>query len=367
VEVVDPMGRDEQLAECAEPLCEHYDLAMLDLDGVVYIGPHAVPDVAEDLRAASERGMHLAYVTNNASRPPAAVAAHLQELGLDAAAEDVVTSAQAAARLVAERVPAGSPVFVIGGPGLFEALEELGLRPTQSADEEPVAVASGYGPDLRWRTVIDGAILVRDGLPWVVSNTDMTVPTPRGAGPGNGVLVKAVADYAQVVPTVAGKPEPPLFHETRRRVGGERPLVVGDRLDTDIEGARRAGYDSLLVMTGVTDLDQLVAAEPAARPSYVAGTLAALVEPQPAPRRSSDGWSCGRWTVTVTDGALSVREQDGGGTAPASGPRGVDADDWWRAVAAAGWEHLDATGAPVSLAGVAAPGTSPAPAARGRQ
>jgi glycerol-1-phosphatase len=361
------VGGGELLGACPEPLCERYDLAMLDLDGVVYIGPHAVPDVAQDLRTASERGMHLAYVTNNASRPPAEVATHLEELGLDAAPDDVVTSAQAAARLVAERVVPGSTVFVIGGAGLFAALEELGLRHTQSADDGPVAVVSGYAPDLRWRTVIEGSILVRDGLPWVVSNTDMTVPTPRGAGPGNGVLVKAVADYAQVVPTVAGKPEPPLFHETRRRVGGERPLVVGDRLDTDIEGARRAGYDSLLVMTGVTDLAHLVAAEPAVRPSYVAGTLTALVEPHPAPRKSSEGWSCGRWTATVTDGVLRVGVRDGSVATVPPEPRGADADDWWRAAAAAGWEHLDTTGSPVAVNGVAAPGTSPASGAGSRQ
>ncbi|WP_238993561.1 HAD-IIA family hydrolase [Nocardioides caldifontis] len=355
----------EQLEESTEPLCDAYDLAMLDLDGVVYVGRHAVPDAPGDLAAASARGMHLAYVTNNASRPPAAVAAHLQELGIGAAPEDVVTSAQAAARLVAERVPAGAAVFVIGGAGLVEALEELGLRPTQAIDDGAVAVVSGYGPDLRWRTIMDGAMLVREGLPWVVSNTDMTVPTPRGPGPGNGVLVKAVADYAQVEPVVAGKPRPPLFHETRRRVGGERPLVVGDRLDTDIEGARLAGYDSLLVMTGVTDLAQLVTAEPGRRPSYVAGTLAALLEPQPRPIRTAAGWSCRRWRATVTDGVLELRA-DQGDRLPAE-PRGQDADDWWRVAAAAGWEHLDTNGTPVDVAGVELPGRSPTVPAAGRQ
>jgi ribonucleotide monophosphatase NagD (HAD superfamily) len=115
----------------------------------------------------------------------------------------------------------------------------VGLRPVQSLDEEPVAVVSGYHPDLRWRTGIDGAILVKRGLPWVASNTDLTVPTPAGPGPGNGVLVRAVQEFAEVTPRVAGKPEPPLIEETVRRVGGDRPLMVGDRLDTDIEGAVR--------------------------------------------------------------------------------------------------------------------------------
>ena len=347
------MGHESTLLECDEPLCEAYDLAMLDLDGVVYIGREAVPDVAEHLASSAGCGMALAYVTNNASRPPAAVADHLRELGIEAAPEDVVTSAQAAARLVAERVEPGSVVFVIGGDGLFEALEELGLRGTQSFDDGPVAVVSGYGPELRWRTVIDGAILVREGLPWVVSNTDMTVPTPRGAGPGNGVLVKAVADYARVEPTVAGKPEPPLFRETQRRVGGERPLVVGDRLDTDIEGARRAGYDSLLVMTGVTGLAELVATEPHQRPDYVAATLAALQQPQPRPHEESGRWRCGRWQTAVDEGVLRV---DAASEAEAGES---DVDDWWRAVAAAAWHHLDSTGSPASVDGLRPPGTSP--------
>ena len=327
---------------CPEPLTAAYDLAMLDLDGVVYVGPDAVPGVADHLAAAREAGMKLAFVTNNAARPPDVVSAHLADLGIDAEASDVVTSAQAAARLVAERVPAGAPVFVIGGLGLEEALRAEGLEPVQATDADPAAVVSGYHPDLRWRTVIDGAILVGRGLPWVASNTDRSVPTPLGPGPGNGVLVQAVADFTGVSPVVAGKPEPPLFLETRRRVGGERPLVVGDRLDTDIEGARRAGFDSLLVLTGVTGLPELVAARPHERPTYLAPTLAALAEAQPDARREGSDATVGGWRARVVDGALRV---EGAGAAA----------DWWRAVAAASWAHLDAGDEPVEVTGLVPP------------
>jgi HAD superfamily hydrolase (TIGR01450 family) len=282
--------RGSELGSCDHPLWSVYDVAMLDLDGVVYIGPDAVPGAADHLAAAAEAGMALAYVTNNASRTPRTVAAHLVELGMPAAPDDVVTSAQAAARLVADAVEPGSAVFVIGGDGLFDALEEQALRPVQRFAEESAAVVSGYHPDLRWKTVIDGAILVRNGVPWFASNTDMSVPTPHGPGPGNGVLVEAVARFAGVDPVVAGKPEPPLFHETQRRVGGRRPLVVGDRLDTDIEGAVRAGYDSLLVMTGVTGLPELVAAEPGRRPTYVSTTLAGIGVAREAPVEDDGGW-----------------------------------------------------------------------------
>ena len=330
----DPAEQDQgapYLRTTTEPLTSEYDVAMLDLDGVVYIGAEAVPGASDHLGAAASAGMQLAYVTNNASRTPSTVAAHLRELGVAAEGDDVVNSAQAAARLVSERVETGSAVFVIGGEGLFVALEELGLRPVQDLDAGPAAVVSGYHPDLRWKTVIDGAILVRNGVPWVASNTDLTVPTPHGPGPGNGVLVRAVAEYAQVEPVVAGKPEPPLFEETLRRVGGRRPLVVGDRLDTDIEGAVRTGYDSLLVMTGVTGLAELVGAPVDSRPTYVSSDLRGLLTAHESPVADSVGWELGGWRAQV-DGAELVVTGEG------------EADDWWRVVAVAAWEHLDSTG-----------------------
>jgi glycerol-1-phosphatase len=323
-----------------------YDLAMLDLDGVVYIGPDAVPGAPEHLAAAREAGMRLAYVTNNAGRPPATVAAHLRDLGVAARDADVVTSAQAAARLLARVVPAGSPVFVIGGEGLFVALAEQGLRPVQSIDDDPVAVVSGYHRELTWGTVSDGAILVGRGLPWFASNADRSVPTPHGFGPGNGMLVDAVSRFTGRTPDVAGKPMAPLFHETVLRVGGQRPLVVGDRLDTDIEGATNTGHDSLLVLTGVTGLEELVAAEPPLRPTYLAADLGGLGRPHPEPTVEGDGDEarvrCGDWSARVVDGRIAV---DGEG----------DPDDWWRAAVTAAWRHLDTTGSPCAVDGVSAP------------
>ena len=325
------------------PLWDAYDVAILDLDGVVYVGSRAVPGAPDHLAAARRAGLHLAYVTNNASRPPEAVAAHLRELGVDVADEDVVTSAQASARLLRARLPEGAAVFVIGGPGLEVALREQGLRPVQEAEQDPVAVVSGFYADLRWSTVIAGAILVRQGLPWVASNTDLTVPTQDGPGPGNGALVGVVARFAEREPEVAGKPEPPLFEETLRRVGGERPLVVGDRLDTDIEGANRAGHDSLLVLTGVTGLRELVTASPALRPCYLGVDLGCLGRRHEAPQVHDDGSvAAGGWTVRVGDGALRVA---GSG----------DTSGWWRAVAVAAWGHLDTRGRPVDVSGLTPP------------
>ena len=328
------------LKECSVALCDEYDLAMLDLDGVVYIGSAAVEGAPGHLEAAAT-GLHLAYITNNAARPPSVVAEHLRTLGITAEDDDVVTSAQAAARLIADQVPAGSAVYVIGGEGLFVALAEHDLTWVQSISDEPAAVVSGYHPDLRWKTVIDGAILVQRGLPWVASNLDLTVPTANGPGPGNGVLVEAVAKYADRRPDVAGKPEKPLFDETVRRVGGEHPLVVGDRLDTDIEGAVNTGLDSLLVMTGVTGLVELVSAGPGARPSYICADLGGLSTPHPVPTAAGEH-SLNGWAARAERSRLVV-----------SGAGNVD--DWWRVVASAAWEHLDGSGQPVDVSEVAPP------------
>ncbi|HET7357722.1 MAG TPA: HAD-IIA family hydrolase [Nocardioidaceae bacterium] len=330
------------------PLWAAYDLALLDLDGVVYVGPHAVPGAADRLSAAARAGLHLAYVTNNASRTPSSVADHLRALGVPVNSGDVVTSAQAAARLLADKLPPGAPIFVIGGIGLYDALAERGLRGVQDVADRPEAVVSGYHPDLRWRTVVEGAVLVRDGLPWVAANTDLTMPTTLGEAPGNGALVEVVTRFSGRCPQVAGKPAPPLFEETVRRVGGDRPLVVGDRLDTDIEGAANAGLDSLLVMTGVTGVEELVGAPMARRPTYLAADLAGLGRPHAAPDlvpgTGGAGCALGGWRAEVQDGRLRVQ---GSG----------DADSWWRVVATVGWTHLDGTGTPADVAGLRVPGT----------
>lgn len=323
------------LGSCDQPLSATYDVAVLDLDGVVYVGRDAVAGAPEALNRAQAGGMHLAFVTNNAARPPGTVGEHLRAIGVDAHDEDVVTSAQAAARLLAEQLEPGSKVFLLGGPGLEEALRERGLEPVTEPTDEVAAVVQGYGPDLRWKQVMQGATLVRTGLPWVASNTDMTIPTATGVGPGNGALVRLIAEFAEREPQVAGKPMSPLFEETLTRVGGKRPLVIGDRLDTDIEGAVTIGWDSLLVMTGVTGLEELVRARVEERPTYVAPDLAALAEAQRAPEQTGDGATLGGWTATLDDGTLAVAGA------------GSDAD-WWRVVAVAAWAHLDATGQPVA-------------------
>ncbi|MHB1596910.1 MAG: HAD-IIA family hydrolase, partial [Streptosporangiaceae bacterium] len=254
-------------------------MALLDLDGVVYKGQDAVPGAVAGLAAARRAGMRLAFVTNNASRTPSATAAQLTRLGVTAGADDVVTSAQAAAHLIADKVPPGSPVLVAGGMGLRIALRARGLRPVSVAADRPVAVAQGYVPGIDYGLLAEAATAVRDGAWYVATNADLTLPTPRGPQPGNGSLLQVVIAATGVRPVVAGKPEPPLHAEAVQRTGARRPLVVGDRLDTDIEGAVRGGADCLLVLTGVTTPLDAVLAPAGRRPTYLAADLAGLTEP----------------------------------------------------------------------------------------
>jgi glycerol 3-phosphatase-2 len=329
------------------PLSEIYDVALLDLDGVVYLGGAAVGGAIDALTEARRRGMRLAFVTNNASRTPSAIAAQLNRLGVPAEAAEVVTSAQAAARLLAERLPAGAPVLVVGGMGLRIAVRERGLRPVSTALDRPAAVVQGYGPDVDYSLLAEGGLAVRAGAWFVASNADLTLPTARGLQPGNGALVQVIATATGEQPVVAGKPEPPLHAEAVERTGAKRPLVVGDRLDTDIEGAVRAGADSLLVLTGVSQPADAVLAPARRRPSYLAHDLSGLLEPQPEVTTEGAGkFRCGGWTARLTDGSGSGGSGGRGGSGGSGGsgePEGLDIDgsgaaiDGLRALCAAAW------------------------------
>jgi HAD superfamily hydrolase (TIGR01450 family) len=329
-----------------------YDLLMFDLDGVVYVDGHAVEHAPESIARAREAGAHVAFITNNASRTPQDVAAHLRELGVPADPGDVVTSAQAAARLLRDAHGKEAPIAVLGARGLEEALLEAGLEPVEVGDPRAVAQVSGYAPDIRWRVVMQAATRIRNGLPWTATNTDLTLPTDDGPAPGHGTLVRLISDFAGVRPEVAGKPRRPLLDETRRRVGGRHPLMVGDRLDTDIAGAVEAGSDSLLVMTGVSSLADLLSADSDERPTWIGHDLTALGRPGLLATRDEGSWSAGGWTAGTRRGRLVVE----GSTRGAAG-----LDGWWTAVAAAGWAHLDRAGSPADTTGVSEPGRPTSP------
>lgn len=283
------------------------DVLLLDLDGVVYRGRSAVRHAPETLAVVQSRGVRVGYITNNAARTSASVAQHLTDLGLPAAADDVVTSPQAAVRLLADRLPAGARVLAIGGEGLRAVVEEAGFTLVAGADDAPDAVVQGFSPDLGWRDLAEAAFALADPERlWVATNTDWTIPVDRGIAPGNGTLVSAVHAAVGRLPVVAGKPETPLFEAAVERFGANRPFFVGDRLDTDIQGANAAGMPSALVLTGVDGPKELLAAQPPARPPFVLADLRELLEPYPEVRRRRNGVQVGAAVARVDGTALEV-------------------------------------------------------------
>jgi glycerol-1-phosphatase len=286
---------------------DSYDAVLFDLDGVIYLGPVAVPGARQSIAELHQRGVKIGFVTNNAARPPVAVADHLVELGIPARAADVVTSAQAAAHLLIDRFGAGARVLAVGGEGVTVALSEVGLVPVHSADDHPLAVMQGYGFDLKWQELNEAAVALHRGAYWVATNIDPTRPTERGLVPGNGAAVAAVQLAVQAVPEVAGKPYRPLLDDTVSRLGAQHPLFVGDRLDTDIAGAVNAGLDSMLVLSGSHRAEQLISATPGERPTFVGEDLRALLRP-PLTLGHSDGeFTCGAATASAGNGKLTIQ------------------------------------------------------------
>lgn len=273
------------------------DTVLADLDGVVYAGHEAIPFAVDSInRVASTT--RVGYITNNASRTAASVAEQLTAFGLVVSAEDVVTSPQAAATLLAGLVPAGSTVLVVGGEGLTSEVERAGFVTTDSAEDAPVAVIQGFHPSVGWTQLAEATFALSTGIPWVATNTDWTIPQARGIAPGNGTLVAAVHTAAGRLPVVAGKPEVAIFHEAVRRFGAQKPLFIGDRLDTDILGANRAGIPSALVLTGIDKAKQVIAADKTMRPTYVLDDLRQLFEEYPETVEAIDP-STGDRLVTV--------------------------------------------------------------------
>ena len=255
-------------------LIESYDALLSDLDGVVYAGPFAIEGAPQALNRVQTSGIPVVFVTNNASRSVQTVAQHLRELGVETDAEHVVSAAQAAARVLAERLDAGAKVLITGTEDLADCIREVGLVPVRTQAEEPVAVVQGFNPKMVWEDLAEAAYTLADpNVLWLATNTDQSIPKERGIAPGNGTLVAAVGTATRRTPLVAGKPEAPIFHAAAQSVGSQRPVIVGDRLDTDILGGHRAQMDSALVLTGVQTYADVIAAVPDQRPTYVLRTL----------------------------------------------------------------------------------------------
>ncbi|QQS00946.1 MAG: HAD-IIA family hydrolase [Austwickia sp.] len=325
------------------PLLAGFRGLVCDLDGVVYAGPAAIPHAVPALERARETGAGIVYATNNGSRPPQDVADHLTELGLTVTLQSIVISAQAAAAHLRERLGEGAAVLGVGGPGVAVALAGAGLRlvtTAESAQGEPVAgVLQSYGRDVAWSDLAEISYVVNGGALWVASNDDLTLPTARGVAPGNGSLVRVVRAAVAVDPVVVGKPHTPLYDLSAAVLGTpkDQTLAIGDRLDTDIEGANRAGIPALLVLTGVNDLADVALAPAVRRPAFLARDLRALAEPyvaaEVAPADRGHAARCGGVEARLTDEG-PVFSGDG------------SVDERARALVAACWAAVDAGSPP---------------------
>ncbi|WP_431231756.1 HAD-IIA family hydrolase [Mycolicibacterium psychrotolerans] len=310
-------------------LAQQHDCLLLDLDGTVFRGHEPTEGAIDALDAAQTRKL---FVTNNASRAAEDVAAHLRELGFVADAADVVTSAQSAARLLAQQLKPGSKVLIVGTDALAGEVEAVGLRPVRRFDDEPVAVVQGHSMTTGWPDLAEAALAIRSGALWVAANVDRTLPTERGLLPGNGSMVAALRTATDAEYQVAGKPAPALMRDALARGSFDTPLVVGDRLDTDIAGANAADLPSLMVLCGVSTAAEAVHAVPEQRPTYIGADLRDLHTGSEALRVTEQA----AWRVEVSDGSVIVTAA---GTAHSDDGLSVV-----RATARAVWDAADCEG-----------------------
>ena len=306
-------------------LLDDFDAVFSDLDGVVYAGPGAIPGAVAALCTVQKMGLGLGYITNNASRSPETVAEHLRALGAPATAEQVTGSARAAAALLAEKLEPGTKVLVIGGAALAAEVTAKGFSIVAGAEDKPDAVIQGFDAALGWKDLAEASFAINGGALWVATNTDLTIPVARGIAPGNGSLVAAVAQAVGRQPLVAGKPEPGMFVLAAQALNAQRPLVVGDRLDTDILGGNNAGMATAIVLTGIDTVETVLAARSAERPDFLLANLGGLVASYRGPEADGPWWRCGGSSARVVESGLEI-----------SGDR--DDLDSWRAACAAWWQ-----------------------------
>lgn len=296
-------------------LIDSFDSLLLDLDGVVYRGKQAIAGAVESINKAQELGKSVGYITNNASRTPSQIASQLRAFGLRVEDREIIGSARAAAKLLASKIPSGSKVLVVGGEGLRSEVVALGFVLAESSNEMPAAVIQGFSPEVGWKDLAEAAFAIQKGAVWIATNQDWTLPLEKGVAPGNGTLVGAVHTAVGILPEFAGKPFKPIFDSALSELGFQRPLVVGDRLDTDIKGAITAGLQSAAVLTGILGNKELLGARSDERPNYILSDLSELFSDYPIAKRTKGSVSFGLSEVEIIGDRLMLS---------AGNPRSID-------------------------------------------
>jgi HAD superfamily hydrolase (TIGR01450 family) len=287
-------------------LIDSFDSLLLDLDGVVYRGKKAIAGAVESITKAQRLGKSVGYITNNASRTPSQIAMQLREFGISIEDHQIIGSARAAAKLLAGKIPFGSKVLVVGGEGLRTEVEALGFSLVASSEELPSAVIQGFSPEVGWKDLAEAAFAIQNGAIWIATNQDWTLPLEKGIAPGNGTLVGAVHTAVGILPEFAGKPFRPIFDSALSELGFQKPLVIGDRLDTDIKGAVAAGLESGAVLTGILGNRELLGAKSDERPNYILTDLSELFSDYPKPKRTKSSVSFGQSEVEIIGDRLMI-------------------------------------------------------------
>jgi HAD superfamily hydrolase (TIGR01457 family) len=254
-------------------LADRYDCLLFDLDGVLYRGDLAIEAAPPTMAEMRRHGIRVVFLTNNSSRTPQQVADKLQTHGIEADPREVVTSALATAELLAGR--GGGRAFVIGMDGVRDALAGAGIEVLDGEPETADLVVVGFDGSATYDRLKTASLLVERGARLVATNADASFPAADGLWPGAGALLAVVTTTTGAEPEIVGKPFAPLFESALRRGGGGRPLVVGDRLDTDIEGAANLGWDTMLVLTGVSSRAEAEAGP--VRPTVIAEDVSTLL------------------------------------------------------------------------------------------
>jgi glycerol-1-phosphatase len=258
-------------------LADEFDGFLVDLDGVVWIGREMVPGAVEALSRLLANGKEIVFVTNNSVKRPSEYAARLREAGVEAADERVLTGGVATARLAAERVGLGATAFVIGAPGFKQAVAEAGLElvdgeAAQSADTVIVSAHRQFDYD----ELLAATRALQAGAALFGTSRDPTLPMPGGAWPGTGATLAAVETASGKRAETGGKPEPHLFDQARALIPeAARLAIVGDRIASDIEGGRRAGLTTILVLTGAATREEAI--DPSHAPDHVIESLPDLL------------------------------------------------------------------------------------------
>lgn len=291
-----------------------FDYLLTDLDGVVYEGKQAIEPAPEVLSVLAASGIPVGYVTNNSSRKASAIAEQLAGFGIHAEPDDIIGSGQTGVELLATLIEPGARVLVVGGDGLRDWVIRAGFELVADATGDPAAVIQGFAPDVSWRDLSEAAFAIQAGAKWVATNSDWTLPQERGLAPGNGTLVSAVHTAVGQLPLVAGKPETPIYEAAVRHFeqayGVSRPLFIGDRIDTDITGANKAGIASCLVLTGVSTRKEVLGMRPEGRPRYIVGSLDELLSDYRYPVQVGAGFASGDALVELVGNKVVVKRGD---------------------------------------------------------